>query len=253
MRRGAEDGGGGTAGNVAGGGGPRPTGGRRGERGEGLGGAGVAARFEGRAARGGGWRLVLLAQDFVGQQDGFEAWVVFEDRGPGGARDGGGVAGGAVAVGGAVVRRGGGKEGSRAALGKVVEEAGDVVAVLADAFAEPLDFGGFVVDFAASLEQVTVQGGDELVQARVFVLQLRALRRHVVEQGVRVVRVGRGGLLGAREFVFAALFGGLEHVDFAVGHVELDGHPVLRLPALHLEHVELQLVMGGRRPGLAER
>ena len=53
-------------------------------------------------------------------------------------------------------------------------------------------------------------------------------------------------------FVFATLFGGLKHVDFAMCHVELDGHPVLCLSALHLEHVELQFVMGSRRPSLAE-
>jgi len=44
------------------------------------------------------------------------------------------------------------KERSRTAFGEVVEEAGDVVAILTDAFAEPLDFGGFVIDFACSIE-----------------------------------------------------------------------------------------------------
>jgi hypothetical protein len=52
----------------------------------------------------------------------------------------------------AVVWRRVAEEGSRAGFGEVVEEASDVVAVLANAFAEPLDFGGLVVDFAAPVE-----------------------------------------------------------------------------------------------------
>ena len=55
------------------------------------------------------------------------------------------------------------EEGSGAAFGEIVEEAGDVVAVLANAFAQPLDFGRFVVDFAGSKEKVAVHGRDDLV------------------------------------------------------------------------------------------
>jgi len=47
------------------------------------------------------------------------------------------------------------------------------------------------------------------------------------------------GLRGTGILVFAAFISGLKHIDFTVRHVELDSHPVLRLPALHLEHVEL--------------
>lgn len=48
------------------------------------------------------------------------------------------------------------EEGSGAAFGEVVKKAGDVVAVLTDAFTKPFDFSRFVVDFAGSVEQVAV-------------------------------------------------------------------------------------------------
>jgi hypothetical protein len=82
-------------------------------------------------------------------------------------------------------------------------------------------------------------------------LQLRALCGHVVEKSVRAAYFGCG-LRWACMFAFAALFSCLKHVDFTMRHIEFDCHPVLRLSTLHLEHVELQFVMGSRRTSLAE-